>query len=55
MHISSEQAYVRMLAYLKLLKMTSASVLRFDESEYDIKFWSTQVRANGISNDLIQL
>ena len=49
-HISSEQTYVRMLAYLKLLKMTYDSV-----SGYVIKFWSTDVRVDAISDGLTQL
>ena len=54
-HISSEQAYVRILAYLKLLQMMYASVLRLDESEYVIKFCKTDVPVYAIFDGLIQL
>lgn len=39
-HIFSEQAYVKILAYLKLIKVVHTSVLEFDVSKYMIKFWS---------------
>ena len=54
-HISSEQVYVRIMAYLNLLQMMYASVLRFDESECVIKFWNTDVRVYAISDGLILL
>ena len=54
-YISPEQAYVRILAYLKLLMMTYASILWFGESRYVIKFWNTDVCASAISEGLIQL
>ena len=43
-HIFSEQAYVKILAYLKLLKMVHTSVLEFDVSKYMMKFWSMNMR-----------
>ena len=43
--ISSKQLYVRVLAYLKLLKLVYPSVLEFDVlSKYVIKFWSRNVQ-----------
>ena len=45
--ISSKQAYVRVLAYLKLLKLVYASVLEFDVLfKFMIKFWNRDVRMN---------
>ena len=43
-HISSEQAYVKIVTYSKLTKMVHASVLEFDVSKYVIKFWSMNLR-----------
>ena len=43
-HIFLEQAYVKILAYLKLLKMVHTSVLEFDVSKYMMKFWSMNMR-----------
>ena len=43
---SSEQAYVKILAYLKLLK------IEFDMPKYVMKFWSTNARVYAISGSL---
>ena len=43
---SSEQAYVEILAYLKLLKIES------NLSKYVMKFWSTNARVYAISGNL---
>ena len=43
---SSEQAYVEILAYLKLLK------IEFNLSKYVMKFWSTNARVYAISGYL---
>ena len=47
-HISKQQAYTRILVYLKLLKTTYVSILEFDESKHVIKFWSMEVCMNAI-------
>ena len=41
--ISSEQTHVKILAYLKLLKMVHVSVLEFDASKYVKKFRNTKL------------
>ena len=41
LEIRSEQAYVKILAYVKLLKMVYASVVKFNVSKYVIQLWST--------------
>lgn len=47
--ISLEQAYVKILADLKLLKMVYANVFEFDVAKYVMKFRSTNVHVYAIS------